>query len=221
SKRIMELFLMKYSKFIDISTARFANVAFSQGSLLDGFTKRIEKRQPLAAPIDVRRYFMTPKESGILCLMSTVLGENKEIFFPKLSEELHMIKFSDIAIRFLELLGYEPYICSTEEEARKLSKELPEKGKWPCYFFESDTTGEKEYEEFYTENEVVKLDKFIDIGIIKYSMEVEESKLKYFLQKVNHFKENYWTKKDLVDLFKYLLPNFLHKETGKYLDQKM
>lgn len=167
SKRIMELFLMKYSDYISISTARFANVAFSDGSLLDGFRHRIEKRQPLSAPKDVRRYFIIPEESGVLCIMSAILGENKDLFFPKLSEQLHLITFAEIAVKYLEMLGYEPYICESEEEARRffedqhynlkphsshisqINTNTPltthrSRNYWPCYFFNSDTTGEKD-----------------------------------------------------------------------------
>jgi FlaA1/EpsC-like NDP-sugar epimerase len=167
SKRIMEMFLMKYSEQITISTARFANVAFSDGSLLHGFNQRIQKRQPIVAPNDVKRYFVIPKESGELCLMSTIFGENRDIFFPKLSESLHLITFSDIAVRYLKHIGYEPNLCKSEEEARELAHTLPEKGEWPCLFTQSDTTGEKDFEEFFTENEVIDLDRFQNLGIVK------------------------------------------------------
>ena len=140
SKRIMEMFLMRRSLEIPISTARFANVAFSDGSLLHGFNQRIQKKQPISAPSDVKRYFVTPKESGELCLMSCLLGENRDIFFPKLSAKLNLITFADIAVKYLENIGYEPYLCKSEDEARDLVKTLPDEGKWPCYFFQSDTT---------------------------------------------------------------------------------
>jgi len=133
SKRIMEMFLMRRSKDINISTARFANVAFSDGSLLHGFNQRIQKRQPIVAPQDIKRYFVTPKESGELCLMSCIFGENRDIFFPKLSEKFHLISFAEIAVNYLEQMGYEPYLCASEEEARKLSETLPSQGKWPCH----------------------------------------------------------------------------------------
>ena len=159
SKKIMEMFLMSRSEEINISTARFANVAFSDGSLLDGFNNRIIKRQPIAAPSDIKRYFVTPKESGELCLLSCIFGENRDIFFPKLSDSLHLISFSDILIKYLKNLGYEAYVCKTEEEARDLIKSLPKEGKWPCLFTKSDTTGEKDFEEFYTSDETLDLDK--------------------------------------------------------------
>ena len=151
SKRIMEMFLMKSSYEINISTARFANVAFSDGSLMYSFNKRIEKQQPIAAPNDIKRYFISPKESGELCLLSCIFGENRDIFFPKLDKNLHLKSFSEIAISFLKEMGYEPYLCKTEEEARELVKSLPAKGKWPCFFSKTDTTGEKYVEEFFTD----------------------------------------------------------------------
>ncbi len=159
SKRIMEMFLMRESESMEISTARFANVAFSDGSLLHGFNQRFAKRQPISAPNDVRRYFVTPQESGELCLMSCLLGENRDIFFPKLSEQLHLTTFSDIAERYIENLGYEPYHCSTEEEARDRSDELIASKRWPCYFFKSDTSGEKDFEEFFTDNEILDMNR--------------------------------------------------------------
>ena len=146
SKRVMEMFLMRESKSLKISTARFANVAFSDGSLLHGFNQRFAKRQPISAPNDVIRYFVTPQESGELCLMSCLLGENRDIFFPKLSEQIHFTTFSDIAERYLKNLGYKPYQCSTEQEARERSDELIDSKRWPCYFFKSDTSGEKDFE---------------------------------------------------------------------------
>jgi len=222
SKHIMEMFLMELSSRIDVSTARFANVAFSDGSLLHGFNQRLAKRQPIAAPDDVRRYFVTPRESGELCLMSCLLGENRDIFFPKLSENLHLIKFSEIAVKYLESLGYEPFICSSEDEARSRVDELVVQKKWPCYFFTSDTTGEKDFEEFYTDREVIDWDRFNSIGVIKNSAEIDINRLKHFKEKISSFKnELCWGKDDLVDLFKYMIPDFGHKETNKYLDQRM
>ena len=222
SKRIMEMFLMRRSQDIPISTARFANVAFSDGSLLHGFNQRIQKRQPIVAPNDVRRYFVTPQESGELCLMSTIFGENRDVFFPKLSEELHLISFSDIAVKYLENIGYEPYLCETEAEARELIKTLPQQKKWPCLFTSSDTTGEKDFEEFFTENETLDLEQFEKLGIIKNDLKVELEKLNKFEGDIAKMKANTsWSKGALVDLFNHMIPNFNHKETGKYLDSKM
>lgn len=222
SKRIMEMFLMKYSEQITISTARFANVAFSDGSLLHGFNQRIQKRQPIVAPNDVKRYFVIPKESGELCLMSTIFGENRDIFFPKLSESLHLITFSDIAERYLKHIGYQPYLCESEEEARKLAHTLPEKGEWPCLFTQSDTTGEKDFEEFFTENEVIDLDRFQNLGIIKNEAFYDQELLQHFTDTIALFKQNRsWTKEQLVKLFFEMIPNFDYIEKGKYLDAKM
>jgi len=222
SKRIMEMYLMKYSEQITISTARFANVAFSDGSLLYGFNQRIQKRQPIVAPNDVKRYFVIPKESGELCLMSTIFGENRDIFFPKLSESLHLITFSDIAVRYLKHIGFEPYLCESEEEARELAQTLPEKGQWPCLFTQSDTTGEKDFEEFFTENEVIDLNRFQNLGIIKNEALYDEEMLQHFTETIYEFKQNRsWTKDQLVKLFFEMIPNFDYIEKGKYLDAKM
>lgn len=222
SKRIMEMFLMRKSKDITISTARFANVAFSDGSLLHGFNKRIEKKQPIVAPNDIKRYFVTPKESGELCLMSCIFGENRDIFFPKLSENLHLITFAEIAVKYLAQIGYEPYLCKTEDEARSLMETLPQEGKWPCLFTESDTTGEKDFEEFFTENEVLDLDRFENLGVIKNDLFIEENKLNLFETSIKDMKsKKAWNKEEIVDLFFKMIPDFGHKETGKYLDSKM
>ncbi|WP_026970155.1 UDP-N-acetylglucosamine 4,6-dehydratase [Algoriphagus terrigena] len=222
SKRIMEMFLMRRSEDISISTARFANVAFSDGSLLHGFNQRIQKRQPIVAPSDIKRYFVTPQESGELCLMSCLFGENRDIFFPKLSESLHLISFADIAIKYLEQLGYEAYLCHSEEEARQLVNPLTEEKKWPCYFTKSDTTGEKDFEEFYTDQETLDLNSFDNLGVIKNPLTIERSKLELFEEKISNLRnEGEWEKEDIVDLFHVMIPDFGHKETGKYLDSKM
>ena len=222
SKRIMELFLMRESKTMPISTARFANVAFSDGSLLHGFNQRIQKRQPIVAPNDIKRYFVTPQESGELCLMSCLLGENKDIFFPKLSEELHLITFAEIAVKYLKELGFEAHECSREEEARTLIKTLPQEGKWPCYFTNSDTTGEKDFEEFFMEGEVLDMSRFQNLGIVKSSLSYEDENLDHFLQKISQMMaEQKWEKSEIVDLFHQMIPDFNHKATGKYLDAKM
>ena len=222
SKRIMEMFLMRESASIEISTARFANVAFSDGSLLHGFNQRFAKRQPISAPNDVRRYFVTPQESGELCLMSCLLGENRDIFFPKLSDQLHLTTFSDIAERYLKNLGYEPYHCSTEEEARERSGELIASQKWPCYFFKSDTTGEKDFEEFFTENETLDMNRFQNLGVIKNEAVFNAKMLDKFVVSIDEIRrQNIWDKNKIVELFKEMLPNFGHKETGKSLDGRM
>lgn len=229
SKRIMEMFLMRRSTEIEISTARFANVAFSDGSLLHGFNQRIQKRQPIVAPNDIKRYFVVPQESGELCLMSCIFGENRDIFFPKLSESLHLITFAEIAVNYLKQLGYEPYICSSEEEARQFFENKEKNGRtlsgvevWPCLFTESNTTGEKDFEEFFTDKEVLDMERFENLGIIKNELNTE-------LEKLNHFENTMealisrgtWTKQEIVELFYFMIPDFGHKETGKYLDSKM
>ena len=222
SKRIMEMFLMRRSLDINISTARFANVAFSDGSLLHGFNQRIEKRQPISAPSDIRRYFVTPQESGELCLMSCIFGENRDIFFPKLSEALHLISFADIAIKYLKDKGFEPHICDTEDEARELIKILPEQGKWPCLFTESDTTGEKDFEEFYTDKEALDMDRFENFGVIKNEPEYDENKLNNFKDTISQLKSGMsWDKKSIVNEFFKMIPKFGYHDNGKYLDGKM
>jgi FlaA1/EpsC-like NDP-sugar epimerase len=222
SKRIMEMFLMRRSEKIAISTARFANVAFSDGSLLHGFNQRIQKRQPIVAPNDIKRYFVTPQESGELCLMSCLLGENRDIFFPKLSESLHLITFAEIAERYLRDRGFEPHMCFSEEEARLLMSSLPNEGKWPCLFTSSDTTGEKDFEEFFTDKETLDMDRFDNLGVIKNRAGYDQQKLSNFESSIADMKAKCgWSKSNLVELFHEIIPDFGHKETGKYLDSKM
>ena len=222
SKRIMEMFLMRESLTQNISMARFANVAFSDGSLLHGFNQRFAKKQPFSVPNDVRRYFVTPQESGELCLLSGLLGNNRDILFPKLSEKLHLITFSEIAVRYLRDRGYEPYECGSEYEARDKAEKLIANKQWPCYFFKSDTTGEKDFEEFFTDNEDLDMEVFQTIGIIKNQPDFDESKLREFKDGIEALREKgTWAKDDIVKLYFGLLPDFAHKETGKYLDQRM
>ena len=224
SKRIMEMFLMRESLTQDISMARFANVAFSDGSLLHGFNQRFLKRQPFSAPNDVRRYFVTQQESGELCLLSGLLGENRDIFFPKLSEKLHLITFSEIAKSYLKERGYKPYECQSEKEARDRVEELIAKKFWPCYFFTSDTTGEKDFEEFFTDKEDLDMNRFETVGIIKNQPIFDETKLDEFMVGIDFLREKgTWTKEDIIRLYFGILPEFshTHKETGKYLDQRM
>jgi FlaA1/EpsC-like NDP-sugar epimerase len=222
SKRIMEMFLMRRSLELPVSTARFANVAFSDGSLLYGFNRRLEKEQPLAAPNDVRRYFVTPEESGELCLMSCLFGENRDIFFPKLDYNLNLITFSEIAEKFLENRGYAPVQCATEDEARSRVAELKAQKKYPVYFFKSDTTGEKDFEEFYTDTEVLDMDRFKSIGIIKNAPVYDDRELEYFTETIHTLRtKGQWTRADLIELFNRMIPEFNHKETGKFLDGKM
>ena len=224
SKRIMEMFLMRESLTQDISMARFANVAFSDGSLLHGFNQRFLKRQPFSAPNDVRRYFVTQQESGELCLLSGLLGQNRDIFFPKLSEKLHLITFSEIATSYLKERGYKPYECQSEKEARDRAEELIAKKCWPCYFFTSDTTGEKDFEEFFTDKEDLDMNRFETVGVIKNRPIFDEAKLDEFMVGIDFLREKgTWTKEDIIRLYFGILPEFshTHKETGKYLDQRM
>ena len=222
SKRIMEMFLQKYGSQIPISTARFANVAFSDGSLLHGFRQRLMKDQPLAAPKDVKRYFVTPQESGELCLLSTICGENGDIYFPQLDGELNMITFAEIAEKFLLQNGYEPYLCVSEDEARSRLHELKSQKKWPCYFSVSDTTGEKAFEEFYMDHEEVDLSQYNSLGIVKNGACASEEQLANFLDGVEALKTSgAWTHSDVLNLFKQILPGLDHQEKGKSLDEKM
>lgn len=239
SKRIMEMFVNHRSKDIYVSMARFANVAFSDGSLLHGFDQRIKKQQPIVAPNDIKRYFVIPKESGQLCLMSCIFGENRDIFFPKLSEELHLITFAEIAEKYLREKGLEPHLCKTEDEARNFlnvnstnqqinkfhlerSQRATNQLKWPCLFTKSDTAGEKDFEEFFTDNETLDMDRFQNLGVIKNELENFDGPIDYFEHSIHSMKERKsWTKQEIVDLFHYMIPDFGHKETGKYLDGKM
>jgi FlaA1/EpsC-like NDP-sugar epimerase len=222
SKKIMEMFLMKYSEVITISTARFANVAFSDGSLLHGFNQRIIKKQPIVAPNDIKRYFVTPQEAGELCLMSCIFGENRDIFFPKLSESLHLITFAEIAVKYLKALDYDVDECDSEDEARQKIVDFSFKRKWPCLFTKSDTTGEKDFEEFFTNNEILDMTRFQNLGIIKNEMAFDSTKIDSFSKAIEALKDKRkWEKNDLVNLFNYMIPAFNHKETGKYLDAKM
>lgn len=222
SKRIMELFLMRESEQIPVSMARFANVAFSDGSLLHGFNQRMQKMQPLVAPNDIRRYFVTPRESGELCLMSCLLGENRSIFFPKLSEDLHLITFAEIADKYLRQAGYEPYPCGSEEEARALMQSLPQKKQWPCLYTTSDTTGEKDFEEFYMDGEHLDLQRFKNLGIVQSTLQFDANSLDAFQESFFEWKRSgNCSKEIIVTAFKNLLPEFDHKETGRYLDAKM
>jgi FlaA1/EpsC-like NDP-sugar epimerase len=222
SKRIMEMFLMRRSVELPVSAARFANVAFSDGSLLFGFNRRMEQGQPLSAPFDVRRYFITPDESGEICLMSCLLGENRDIFFPKPDHDLSPVTFSEIAVRYLEFRGYEAVRCATEEEARRRVGELVKKKQYPVYFFKSDTTGEKDIEEFYTGGEKLDMDRYIALGVIKNEMTYDILKLRHFQDTIEKFRSTgAWTRPELIDLFNEVIPEFDHKETGKFLDKRM
>lgn len=222
SKRIMEMFLLGESSRTAVSTARFANVAFSDGSLPHAWTQRLQKRQPIAAPNDIRRYFVTGQEGAHLCLFSILQGNDREIYFPKLSPRLHLITFSSMAERYLRSVGYEPVLCESEDEARSRVDEFAKEKKWPCFFFKTDTTGEKDFEEFYTSSEEVDWDRYIELGVVKNDAAVAHEKLEEFVRTIVALrKSSEWTKEDLLGAFAELLPNFAHKETGKNLDNRM
>jgi NAD(P)-dependent dehydrogenase (short-subunit alcohol dehydrogenase family) len=222
TKSVMEMTMMRASQDLAISTARFANVAFSDGSLLHGFTERVKKRQPIAAPRDVRRYFITPVESGELCLFSCLVGENRDIFFPKLDDRLELIHFPPIAIRYLATQGYTPCECATEEEARARVDELLPQKQWPCFFFDSDTTGEKDFEEFYATDDRLQMDRFDAIGIVKKPAFTGAAGLDTFLEALEGLRRRgYWTRTDLLDLLESILPDFRHQEMNRFLDGRM
>lgn len=222
SKKIMEEMIMAYSSRFKISTARFANVAFSNGSLLAGFIERLMKRQPLSSPNDVKRYFVSPEESGQICMLACILGHNREIFFPKLGEE-QMMTFSSIADAFLHSLGYEVEYCSSEEEARRYAAEMPVDGKtYPVYYFASDTTGEKSFEEFYVEGEQINLERFCSLGVIEEGKVQPMPLLNSFFERLESTLNDQNTgKEEVVKVIKEFVPNFEHTEKGKNLDQKM
>ena len=222
TKRIMEKILVNKSEKINISTARFANVAFSDGSLLYGFQKRIQKNQPIVIPKDVKRFFVTPEESGELCLMSTIFGSNREIFFPKLNEDFQLTPFSDILERYLHSIGYKPYICKSEDEARSIVNNIKHKNMWPCLYVDSDTTGEKSFEEFYTNSEKLDLNSFQSIGIIKNDLNSDEILLENFRNNIVRIsKSSNWQKSEIVLAIKEVLPELDYRDLGKNLDQKM
>lgn len=222
SKKIMEEVIMAYSTKYPITTARFANVAFSNGSLLAGFIDRLMKSQPFSSPSDVKRYFVSPEESGQICLMACVLGKSGDIFFPKLTNE-QMMTFSNIADKFLVSLGYEPDYCQSEEEARKKALDLNGKiNKYPVYYFKSDTSGEKSFEEFFTEEEIVDNSSFKALGIVKNAPKRNFEAIDSIIDGLNRvFTKPDLKKEDIVAEMSKFLPNFHHIETGKNLDQKM
>ena len=224
TKYIMEDVMFTQVPGIQASSARFANVAFSDGSLLHSFNERLQKRQPIAAPRDVKRYFLIPQESGEICLFSLFLGNDKEIFFPKLKDELKLTTFSEIAKRFLIANGYEPVEVASEDEARSSVNDLRLKKKWPCYFFDSDTTGEKPFEEFFSDTDDVDMKRLNDLGVIRWKDEANQTS-----QRVEEFLQMYrkilstgnWKREDFVNLISKACPHIQYKHTGKFLDQKM
>lgn len=221
SKRIMEDVIFSYSDRFPVKTARFANVAFSNGSLPAGFISRLQKLQPISAPSDVRRYFVSPEESGQICMLSCMLGNNREIFFPRLEEE-QMMTFDKIATAFLEQNGFEVYECKSDEEAINMSEELKRGGlQYPVHYSKSDTSGEKDFEEFYTEQESVDLERLNALGIVVDKEIPDSEKVSELFDRLNLAFEKGTSKDEIVTIIKDYLPNFEHVEKGKSLDSKM
>ena len=221
SKRIMEDVIFSYSDKFPVKTARFANVAFSNGSLPAGFIARLQKLQPISAPSDVKRYFVSPEESGQICMLACMLGKNREIFFPRLEEE-QMMTFDKIATAFLQENGFEVLECASDEEAIEKAEELKNGSmKYPVHYSGSNTSGEKAYEEFYTETESVDLNRLKALGIVTGKEIPDKERVKELFKKLNAAFENETTKEEVIAIMKAYLPNFEHIETGKSLDSKM
>lgn len=229
SKRIMEDLVMAYNKYFKVTTARFANVAFSNGSLPDGWIHRMQKRQPLAAPSDVKRYFVSPEESGQICMLACILGKGGEVFFPKLGED-QMLTFSAICDDFVTANGLEKDPCTTDEEAKKKAAGLDLTShlspltttKYPVRYFASDTTGEKAFEEFYVPGEKIDMQRFQALGVVEQTTRHEMAEVNGFFDKLEGiFAKEDFTKAQVVEAIKEFIPNFEHEEKGKNLDQKM
>ena len=219
SKSLMEKLILSKKKDFRVSTARFANVAFSNGSLLDGFLNRLIKKQPLSCPNDIKRFFVTPEQSGQICLLATFLGKSGDIFFPKLDFNKDQIYFKDIAIQFLDEKNFKPIVVKSEKEAKEYDIDN-NPGKYPIYFFKTDTSGEKFYEEFYTEEEDYKLNIYNSLGYVaSEDVEISFEKLIADFKKV--FSKSNIDKKDVIKVIKKYVKNFAHIETGKHLDEKM
>lgn len=222
SKRIMEEMVMAYNKYFKVTTARFANVAFSNGSLPDGWIHRLQKKQPLAAPSDVKRYFVSPEESGQICMLACILGNGGEVFFPKLGEE-QMLTFSSICDDFINAEGFKKVECNNEQEAKQYAANmLYGSNTYPVIYFKSDTTGEKPYEEFYVPGETINLERFSALGVVETINHRSIYEIENFFNELRSiFISPEYTKADVVTAIKRFLPNFEHIEKGKNLDQKM
>ena len=222
SKRIMEDLVMAYNKYFKVTTARFANVAFSNGSLPDGWLHRLQKKQPLAAPSDVKRYFVSPEESGQICMLACILGRPGEVFFPKLGED-QMLTFSSICDDFVKSEGFTKKECQNDEEAKHFAAQMDyDSETYPVVYFKSDTTGEKAYEEFYVPGEKIDMQRFHSLGVVEQTVRHEMSEVNTFFEKLEAiFHEDDFTKAQVVDAIKKFIPNFEHEEKGKNLDQKM
>ena len=222
SKRIMEDMIMAYASKFKVTTARFANVAFSNGSLPDGWIQRVMKKQPLAAPNDVKRYFVSPEESGQICMLACILGNNGEIFFPKLADK-QMLTFSSICDEYVRAIGYEKEEFITDDEAKKFASEMAfDNKKYPVVYFKSDTTGEKTYEEFYIPGEKINMERFTSLGVIEEVEKRPMAEIEAFFNEMERiFLKPDFTKEEVVEAIKSFIPNFEHEEKGKNLDQKM
>lgn len=222
SKRIMEDLVMAYNKYFKVTTARFANVAFSNGSLPDGWIHRLQKKQPLTAPNDVKRYFVSPEEAGQICMLACILGNGGEVFFPKLGED-QMLTFSSICDKFVTANGLEKDPCSSDDEAKRKAAAFDwSDNKYPTLYFGSDTTGEKAYEEFYVPGEIIDMQRFQTLGVVEHTTRHEMAEVNSFFEKLEDiFAQEDFTKEQVVDAIKEFIPNFEHEEKGKNLDQKM
>ena len=221
SKKLMENVIMSYSNELKITTARFANVAFSNGSLLYGYIERLLQRQPISCPSDVKRFFVSPEESGEICLITSILGKSGDIYFPKLDED-QLVSFKSITEDFFKYLNKEISICKTEDEAKNFASQMTDKSAYPIYFFKTDTSGEKLYEEFYTSEDKVEFNLYESIGVITNSQKPNHQKLESVIDQLNElFTRNQYNKEDIINSMNNLIPNFKHIETGKSLDQKM
>ena len=222
SKRIMEDLVMAYNKYFKVTTARFANVAFSNGSLPDGWLHRLQKKQPLAAPSDVMRYFVSPEESGQICMLACILGKPGEVFFPKLGED-QMLTFSAICDDFVTAEGFEKKECGSDAEAKRYASNMSYENKiYPVVYFKSDTTGEKAYEEFYVPGEKIDMQRFAALGVVEQTTRHDMAEVNGFFEKLeNIFASEDFTKAQVVEAIKEFIPNFEHEEKGKNLDSKM
>ena len=222
SKRIMEDLVMAYNKFFKVTTARFANVAFSNGSLPDGWIHRLQKKQPLAAPSDVKRYFVSPEESGQICMLACILGKGGEVFFPKLGED-QMLTFSSICDDFVKAEGFTKKECISDAEAKQYASDMSYEGTtYPVVYFKSDTTGEKAYEEFYVPGEKIDMKRFQALGVVEQTTRHDMGEVNVFFEKLEKlFANPDFTKAEVVNAIREFIPNFEHEEKGKNLDQKM
>lgn len=222
SKRILEDLIMAYSAYYPVTTARFANVAFSNGSLPDGWMHRLQKKQPLVAPYDVKRYFVSPEESGQICLLACVLGKSGEVFFPKLGEE-QMLTFSAICDAFVDANGLSKQEIHSDDEAKRIAHEMANDEKnYPVVYTASNTTGEKAYEEFYIPGEQVNMERFMSLGVVEQTERRSMDEVVHFFDELQQiFASPAFTKAEVVDAIRAFLPNFEHEEKGKNLDQKM